>query len=140
MHTLTYITWKDVIQGSTDLAGLKEFISSMRAEALLASISIISVIQQNTPWNLDIFRAQQRSLARQICSPEIADQIERLIVSGKRDVLTAGEQLLQAAKLAILYGEAGPAENMPVDAQNNLGRYLPSAALRARDADLPVVH
>src|SRR5258708_11476606 len=124
MQTLTYITWNDVTQRSRDLTELKEYIASMSTEALLAAASIISIIQQNTPWNPALFRAQQRNLARQICSSDIADQIEQLIISGKRDVLTAGEQLLQAAKLAILYGKSGPAENMSVDAQNDLGRFF----------------
>jgi len=121
---LMYITWNDVTQRSTDLTELKAFIAPMRTEALLAATSIISIIQQNTPWDPALFRAQQRNLARQICSSDIADQIEQLILSGKRDVLTAGEQLLQAAKLAILYGESGPAENMSIDAQNDLGRFF----------------
>jgi DNA-binding protein HU-beta len=122
---LTFVTWSDVSQDPLGSDDLRQLAASLPAEALLTLISVISIIQTNTGWNLDLIRGQQRNLAQQICPPEIAQQIDRLIAQGRCDVLAHEEQLLIAAKLAVYYGQASPLVPERADeASYTLGKLL----------------
>jgi len=120
----TFVTWSDVSENSVELDAFKTHLSSMPVENLIALISMISIIQTNTPLLPEVLRAQQSALARQICTSEIADKIERKINRGDRDALTSAEQLLQAAVFAILYGKSGLAEDQSNGSINELGNFL----------------
>ncbi len=122
---LTFITWSDVTGSRMGLDELRMLISSMCTEALMNLISTISIIQTNTPrWDLSFIHSQQCNLARNICTPEIAGKVERLITTGRRDVLAHEEQLLLGARLALLYGQPGPAEIPAENALGKLGEFL----------------
>ncbi len=89
---------------------------------MLIYICTISVVLNNTPWDLDNVHIQQRALAQYLCTPEVARQVDRCIEEGIGDVLVHEEQLLLAAKLAFCYGQPGPAKDIPLE---QLGELLP---------------
>ncbi len=120
----TFVSWSDVAERSIELDEFKTQLSSMRTENLIALISMISIIQTNTPSLHNVLQAQQCALVQQICAQEIANEIVRKINRGDRDALTSDEQLLQAALFAILHGESGPAKDRPNESVDELGEFL----------------
>lgn len=138
MERLTYVTWSDVAQGHLEFDDLRTLATSMRAETLLSLISLISVILTNTHW--DRQRFQQRTIARQICPPDTARRVDGFLARGERDVLAHTDQLLLAAKLAILYGQPGPAEReLQPTAVYQMGKLLLgiNEVLEQREVKLP---
>lgn len=120
----TFVSWNDVAESRVKIDEFKAELSLVRTENLIALVSMISIIQTNTPSLYKVLQAQQCALARQICAPEIANKIEQKINRGDRDALTTEEQLLQAAAFAILYGESGTAQDMPNESIDELGNLL----------------
>ncbi len=94
---------------------LRELASSLPTESMLIYISTMSIVLNNTSWDLDTLHAQQRALAQYLCTPEVARQVDRSIEAGRGNVLVHEEQLLLAAKLALCYGQAGPAKDIPLE-------------------------
>jgi len=120
----TFVTWSDAAESSITLDEFRAQLASIRVENLIALISMINIIQTNTPSLHKVLQAQQCALVQQICAPEIVEEIVQKINRGERDALTSEEQLLQAALFAILYGESGPAQDMPNKSVDELGEFL----------------
>lgn len=112
---LAYIPWSQVAGKFSGIDRLRELASSLPAESMLIYISTMSIILNNMPWDLDNLHAQQRALAQYLCTPEVARQVDRYIEEGSGDVLIHEEQLLLAAKLALCYGQPGPAKDIPLE-------------------------
>jgi hypothetical protein len=112
---LAYIPWSEVAGRFGGVDRLRELASSLSAEAVLIYISTMSTVLNNTPWDLNTLHAQQRALAQYLCTPEVARQVDRCIESGRGDVLIHEEQLLFAAKLALCYGQTGPARDIALE-------------------------
>jgi len=125
----TFVTWSDIAERSIEFDEFRAQLASLHTENLIALISMISIIQSNTPSLYKVFQAQQCALVQQLCAPEIAEEIVRKINRGERDALTSEEQLLQAALFAILYSASGPAQDMPSKSVDELGEFL----LKAND-------
>jgi hypothetical protein len=114
-RALAYIPWSEVAGAFGGGDRLRELASSMPTESVLIYISTMSIVLNNTPWDLDTLHAQQRALAHYLCTPEVARQVERCIEAGRGDVLVHEEQLLLAAKLALCYGQPGPAKDIALE-------------------------
>lgn len=113
--TLAFIPWSEVADTFDGIDRLLELVSSLPAESMLIYISTMSIVLNNTPWDLDNLHAQQRALAQYLCTPEVARRVDRCIEAGRGDVLVHEEQLLLAAKLALCYGQPGPAKDIPLE-------------------------
>src|SRR5260370_13852470 len=114
-RTLAYIPWNEVAGTFGGIDQLRELASSLPTESMLIYISTMSIVLNNTSWDLDTLHAQQRALAQYLCTPEVARQVDRSIEAGRGNVLVHEEQLLLAAKLALCYGQAGPAKDIPLE-------------------------
>ncbi len=120
--SLVFITWQDVSQESIDIAHLSTLAASMRTETILAYISTIDIVMSNSHFNLSNLHGQQQELAQYLFPKKIADHIAALIKRGERDTFIHDEQLLLAAKLAILHGKPGPPDQM--ESLHILGQFL----------------
>lgn len=112
---LTYIPWSEVAGAFSGINRLRELASSLSAESMLLYIGTMSIILNNTPWDLDILHAQQCDLAQYLCTPEVARRVAHCIETRSGDVLIHEEQLLFAAKLALCYGQPGPAKDISLE-------------------------
>ena len=120
-RALAYIPWSELAGKFGGIDRLRELASSLPTELMLIYISTMSIVLNNTPWDLDNLHAQQRALAQYLCTPEVARRVDRCIEAGRGDVLVHEEQLLLAAKLALCYGQPGPAKDIPLE---HLGELL----------------
>src|SRR6266487_5166254 len=114
-RVLAYIPWSQVAGKFGGIDQIRELVSSLPTESVLIYISTMSIVLNNTPWDLDNLHAQQRALAQYLCTPEVVLQVDRCIEEGIGDVLVHEEQLLLAAKLALCYGQPGPAKEIPLE-------------------------
>src|SRR6266487_877683 len=114
-RVLAYIPWSQVAGKFGGIDQIRELVSSLPTESVLIYISTMSIVLNNTPWDLDNLHAQQRALAQYLCTPEVVLQVDRCIEEGNGDVLIHEEQLLLAAKLALCYGQPGPAKEIPLE-------------------------
>lgn len=112
---LVYLGWGDVTGTPLSYERLVELASSMRTETLLIAISIINIITTNTPSQIGLIRQLHISLAQQFCEPKVARRIELLLQSGRGDAVAHQEQLLLAARLALLHGQPGPSEGTSLE-------------------------
>src|SRR6266851_8446498 len=105
--------WSDVTGSRMPDERLIELASSMRTETMLITVSILSILSADDPPQIEKLHQQHCQWARQLCAPAPALRLERLMISGRGDMIIRPEQLLFAAKLAFLYGLPGPAEADP---------------------------
>lgn len=112
--------WSDIMGDHLPDERLIELVASMRTETMLITLSMISILSTDDPPQIEKIHEQHCQWARELCTPAQALRVERLITSGRGDMIIRPEQLLIAAKLAFLYGQTGPAEAVPLDAIGEL--------------------
>jgi|GEM_PF-1552360 len=122
---LTYLRWGDVSEAPMSEDRLCDVASRLHTEAVIRLVSVAGTLLDNTHidlHNLQLTREQQRALVRELCEPKTAANADWYLRNGRRDVFVHREQLLIAAKLAILYGKPGVPED-PID-QAHIGELL----------------
>jgi hypothetical protein len=106
---LTLVTWHDVTGGNATPGRLRELASRMTVDSLVLLASSFSTILANRRQvSVKSKVDDQISGALEMLPSPIKDSVVRMLKAGSHHVWFHDEQLLVAAKLAVLYGRDGP--------------------------------
>jgi len=105
---LTRLTWEDVTGRPTSLDRLRQIAGQLPTETVLALAGASSIVLLNRSQDADRRRQAQVSAVEEFLTPAHAASGRDLILRGERDAFLDHEQLLAAARLAIIDGLPGP--------------------------------